>query len=283
MRAGAECAAGVDHDAGLAGIGLLPRRPDPEAARPHRTVKRAPAVLPARQHRRHLGSRERDEQALHGLLLHVERNRQRAGGLGLLEAAGRQPERECTQLLRRDREAPTRRRGRDGPSSAARTGGSHANPRAGPRTARTSRTVNANGSCGAISSSACATIARFESPLPISAIVRCGTGSRSPSRTRFGEAVAGSGDQRDEVLVRLRGEPDVAREGPTPTSSASNDVNAAKCSASAAARRSSASKSRENGGRTVMCGGSGARQLAAGGAARKSPTRSLGRNRHEHG
>ena len=63
MRTGAEGAARVDHDRGLAGVGLLPRRPDPEPARAHRTVERAPAVLPARLHRRHLGGGERGEHA----------------------------------------------------------------------------------------------------------------------------------------------------------------------------------------------------------------------------
>ena len=51
MRAGAEGPARVDHDRELAGVGLLPRRADPEPAGAGGAVECAPGVLPARLHR----------------------------------------------------------------------------------------------------------------------------------------------------------------------------------------------------------------------------------------
>ena len=97
VGAGAERAAGIDHDGELARVGLLPRRPDPEPAGAHRMMERAPAVLPALLHRRHVGAGERLQQTRHGIVLDVERHRERAGGLALLEAAGRELERDRTR------------------------------------------------------------------------------------------------------------------------------------------------------------------------------------------
>jgi hypothetical protein len=48
MRAGAERAAGIDHDGEGVTRRQLPRRPDPEWPDAHSPVKLAPAVLPAR-------------------------------------------------------------------------------------------------------------------------------------------------------------------------------------------------------------------------------------------
>ena len=47
MRPGPEGAAGIDDDGGKPRAAVLPRRPDPELADPHRPVEGAPAVLPA--------------------------------------------------------------------------------------------------------------------------------------------------------------------------------------------------------------------------------------------
>ena len=47
VRAGAERAPGVDHDRGRVGVGLLPRRADPERADANRAVELPPALLPA--------------------------------------------------------------------------------------------------------------------------------------------------------------------------------------------------------------------------------------------
>ena len=106
MRTGAKGAARIDHDGGLAGVGLLPRRPDPEPSRPCGPVERAPGVLPARLDRRHVDVCERGADCLDRALVDVEPEGERLSRLRLLEAARRELDRGRACLLcERERDA----------------------------------------------------------------------------------------------------------------------------------------------------------------------------------
>ena len=99
MSAGAERPAWIDHDGALPAVGLLPGRPDPEAARTRRTVKRAPGILPAGRDGIDGEVGEDASDRLDVALVDVEREHEGTVDLELLEAAWEEIERGRPRLL----------------------------------------------------------------------------------------------------------------------------------------------------------------------------------------
>ena len=219
MRAGAEGSARVDHDRELAGVGLLPRRPDPEAAGARRAVERAPGVLPARFDRRDVdvGEGGADRRRLRS-------RRRRAPSvsvvarLRLLEAARRELERDARAPPPPARAARARRRGRTRPLIRARSCRTRARPSRATSKSPTPSTSKRNGSCGPSSCSAMlrdaarSTLALARSPRSSGAAP---ARERVPVRRELRETGAWSpAEQLDEAVVRLGREPDVRVEPP---------------------------------------------------------------------
>ena len=99
VRPGAERAAGVDHDRDRAGVGLLPRRADPERADAHRPVECAPAVLPALLDVGRARAAEGRPEPLLAARVGVGDQLDAAGGLPLLEALGEELEHQRAAVL----------------------------------------------------------------------------------------------------------------------------------------------------------------------------------------
>ena len=247
-------------------------------------------VLPARLDRRHLDVGER----------------------GAHRARPRSRRRRATSVERR-RPSPTprsrreRARARRARASSARSSGTarrHADEPTGhpssklsdlvpacrrpaPRTARRRRTVNANGSCGAISRSAMlATASRRRRPSPTSAIVRCGTGSHaSPYGGNSGKR---SQRRRRSARRTARAARARARRGasncPTPVSSAANDANAGEVLGELGARSSSSTSTpRANGKQDGDVRRQPPRDRRGVVAAAEVADELVGRHRHEQG
>ena len=111
----AERATGVDHHRDRVGIGLLPRRADPDRTDPNRPVEGPPAVLPALLDIGRPGAAERRPEPFLPVIVRVRRQLDAVGTVALLEALREELEHDRAGLLgsgRRDRhgDAPQRQR-----------------------------------------------------------------------------------------------------------------------------------------------------------------------------
>ncbi len=78
MGTGTEGAARIDHDGLQTGVGILPRRADPQATDTHRVMEGAPCVFPPRLDGGDADVVERSPDRLDGTFVDVERDRQPA-------------------------------------------------------------------------------------------------------------------------------------------------------------------------------------------------------------